>query len=244
MDGKDEAVRRRALERLPDTLTSFHARSLLASGRGSIEGDPDAAFVVVDAISSLAVPCFRPSRELAALPARRKRFREAVAPLEDADFLREALPRWTHQEALFYTLSSAGDAPRGEPVGDGEAVMLDPGRADVLVGLPESWCGPIRRAWERGPVAAVLVDGKAVAVCSSFCETETHWDVSIDTLESHRRRGFATAAAARLIRHQRERGREPLWGTTADNRASRELAAKLGFREEGRLAWALSPESA
>lgn len=241
MGATQEAARRRALERLPDTLEGFHARALLTSGRGSVAGDPDTGFVVVDELSSLAVPCFRPARELAALPARRPRFGEAVAPLADAAFLREALPDWTHREALLYVR-------RSDAVDDDEdrdergAVMLEPGREDALAGLPAEWGASVRRAWERGPVAAVLADGRAVSVCSSFCESERLWDVSIDTLEAHRRRGYARRATARLIRHQRERGRAPVWGTTEDNLASRALAESLGFRECGRLATAEAPE--
>ena len=72
-------------------------------------------------------------------------------------------------------------------------------------------------------------DDRPVSFCYSGWETESHWDVSIDTLEGHRRRGLGTAACVCLIRHFAARGKTAVWGALDSNPASTALAEKLGF---------------
>ena len=86
------------------------------------------------------------------------------------------------------------------------------------------------------PMAAVWADGRPVAFCYPVWQTETQWDVSIDTLAPYRRRGLGARAARTLIRHMRGMGRAPVWGALESNSASRALAARLGFLEAGGIA--------
>ena len=79
------------------------------------------------------------------------------------------------------------------------------------------------------PIAAACVDEHPVAFCYAGAVTETLWDVSIDTLELYRRRGFAAQCAAYLIRRLAEDGKRPVWGAAESNAPSARLAAKLGF---------------
>jgi RimJ/RimL family protein N-acetyltransferase len=67
-------------------------------------------------------------------------------------------------------------------------------------------------------------------------QTETLWDVSIETLEGYRRKGLAARAARTMIRYMRRRGRAPVWGALEANLASRSLAARLGFVENAGVA--------
>jgi RimJ/RimL family protein N-acetyltransferase len=85
-------------------------------------------------------------------------------------------------------------------------------------------------------MAAVWADGRPVSFCYPVWQTETLWDVSIETLETYRRRGFAARAARTMIRHMRQTGRAPVWGALDTNVASRALAAKLGFVENAGIA--------
>jgi len=78
--------------------------------------------------------------------------------------------------------------------------------------------------------------GAPVAVCSAGAVTETLWDVGIDTLAGHRRRGHATAAYRALAAHLAETGRDPVWGAEDTNVASLRLADELGFEPVDRLA--------
>jgi GNAT superfamily N-acetyltransferase len=75
-----------------------------------------------------------------------------------------------------------------------------------------------------------------VAFCYPVFETETLWDVSVDTLEAWRRRGLARACVEFLIDHMRRHGKEPVWGALVSNTASLALAASLGFGPVDRLA--------
>jgi predicted GNAT family acetyltransferase len=85
-------------------------------------------------------------------------------------------------------------------------------------------------------MAAVWADGRPVSFCYPVWQTETLWDVSIETLDGYRRRGLGARAARTLIRHMRRSGRSPVWGALDTNAASRALAARLGFLETGGLA--------
>lgn len=89
------------------------------------------------------------------------------------------------------------------------------------------------------PVVAVFAGALPVAFAYVASETETLWDVSIDTLPSHRRRGYAAAAALHLMRVMRARGKTAVWGALDDNPASANLARRLGFVENGTL-WVLT----
>jgi hypothetical protein len=53
---------------------------------------------------------------------------------------------------------------------------------------------------EEGVIVVAAFDGTLpVAFSYVASETETLWDVSIDTVESHRRRGYASAAVLHLM---------------------------------------------
>lgn len=84
---------------------------------------------------------------------------------------------------------------------------------------------------------AVHPDVDAFAYPAS--ETESLWDVSIDTLESHRRRGYGSAAVVALAAEQARRGKRAVWGAADSNPGSLALARSLGFAEAGRL-WVAS----
>jgi GNAT superfamily N-acetyltransferase len=86
-------------------------------------------------------------------------------------------------------------------------------------------------ALQRGtPLAATFVEDVPVSFCYVAFETEGLWDVAMDTLDGHRRRGYAARCAAFMVRHMRETsGKEPVWGALETNAASMNLAESLGF---------------
>ena len=78
--------------------------------------------------------------------------------------------------------------------------------------------------------------GRIVSVCSAAWETETLWDVSVETVSDYRRRGLAAACFIALARWMlAERGKRPVWGAHESNPASLALAASLGFVRESEL---------
>jgi hypothetical protein len=133
---------------------------------------------------------------------------------------------------LAYLHSPGPGALRGRAA-DGPGVLLDPSAR--LDGFSAEIQHEIAALADRSPVGAVLVDGAPVAVCYAAVATERYWDVSIETLEGHRRRGYAEAAFHRLVPEMAARGLQPVWGALASNQASLSLAAKLGFERVGEI---------
>jgi GNAT superfamily N-acetyltransferase len=73
----------------------------------------------------------------------------------------------------------------------------------------------------------VCKDGQVVCIASSYTAYKNRIGVTIGTLEEHRRKGLASACAARLILACLERGIYPAW--EAANMKSVALAEKLGY---------------
>ena len=154
-----------------------------------------------------------------------------IAMPENVSRVAQAVPGREAQPAILHILGEAERLPgatEGEPVrllsGPEELSLLPPGlRVELRVEL--------ERALRKGtPTVAAFVSGVPVSFCCVASETERLWDVSIDTLEEHRRRGHATRCAAFVIRYMRDKaGKEPVWGAVESNAASMGLAANLGF---------------
>lgn len=86
---------------------------------------------------------------------------------------------------------------------------------------------------DYAPVAAVVADGVAVAVC--FCSriTRRAADAGLYTEASYRGRGFAADAVRGWAAAVRARGRLPLYSTSWANLASQAVARKLGAVQYG-----------
>ena len=96
-----------------------------------------------------------------------------------------------------------------------------------------------RVAGDEVPVVAAFDGALPVAFAYVASETESLWDISIDTIQSHRRQGYAEAAALHLMRRMREQGKSAVWGALQTNRASANLARRLAFMENDKL-WVLT----
>jgi predicted GNAT family acetyltransferase len=106
-------------------------------------------------------------------------------------------------------------------------------------GLKEEICDVLE---EDIPVVAAFDGSLPVAFAYVASETGTLWGISIDTLESHRRRGFAASAVTELMGIMEKRGKTAVWGALQSNPASVMLAQYLGFRAVDEL-WVLSRKS-
>ncbi len=122
--------------------------------------------------------------------------------------------------------------------------MLAPAAPPVapdLAGLPPALRAEVGGLLARvQPVIVARVPpgdaGRIVSVCSAALETETLWDVSVETVPGHRRRGLAAAGLAALARWMiAERGKRPVWGAHETNPASLALAERLGFVRDSEL---------
>ena len=141
-----------------------------------------------------------------------------------------ALPGWRVVSATLHTLP--GPVEPRPPDHPGVVVIDAPGAAE-LNRLP-----PALRADADGATALALslAGDEVAAVCAAGAVTETLWDVGIDTVPEHRRRGHATAAFRAHAAHLAATGRQPVWGAEDDNVASLRLAARLGFEPAGHQA--------
>ena len=78
----------------------------------------------------------------------------------------------------------------------------------------------------------VLVDEEEIAslCCSGFVAGNIH-AIDIETVQSHRRKGYAETVARAFLAECIEKDLEPYWECMAENTASSRLAEKLGFTQ-------------
>lgn len=230
------------LARVPDDEASIDLRAMLLSGRCRVLGDPEAGFVACSEAYPFAVAWGRPAGAVvgqAVDGARRAGGEEwhLMAGGEAVEIVAAALPGWRRREVVLHRW------PEGRPwpsaaAGSDLRLAADGWRA---AGFPiDHLPAPLRRELSDDfvaarPLAAVFADGRMVSWCYAPHETETRWDVSVDTLEGHRRRGLAGACFAVLAREMERRGKRPVWGAVDENVASLALAARLGFEPAARL---------
>lgn len=153
---------------------------------------------------------------------------------EDAERTGAALPLWQRSGAGIFGWPG-GRRPEAAP-GPDEARLLAPDELPATSRLRATLHEELATAADYSPIAAGLADGQPVAFCYASAITESLWDVSIDTLEPHRRRGHAARAFRLLADTMARSGKQPVWGAEDDNEASLGLARKLGFVPAERLA--------
>ena len=250
-----------ALTRVPDLPRWVDARGMLLSGRATVSATAGAdlsrdGFVIAVRDSALAAIVGNPSpaligETLAALPGDVN----VLAQMEDAETAAAAVPSWRRRVAILHVLPGVmpweevedpqariftrETAPRFEHVPAALKRELD----DALTGRTVSRFVPGALPDGIGfvsamtvPMAAVWAEGRPVSFCYPVWQTESRWDVSIETLEAYRGRGLGARAARTMIRYMRGSGRAPVWGALESNVASRTLAARLGFLEAAGLA--------
>jgi hypothetical protein len=117
--------------------------------------------------------------------------------------------------------------PAAATVRPSEAVLI--GRSDAAVLEPHfPWRAQLLRSVpDPGPVAAVVVGGSAVAVCSCARLSPLAAEAGVDTHEHARRKGFAAAAVSCWAAAVRARGLLPMYSTAWDNLASQGVARRL-----------------
>jgi len=83
--------------------------------------------------------------------------------------------------------------------------------------------------YKMGPMAAVIVNGRAVSLC--FCSRipGQATEAGLETVAAYRGKGYAGAAVAGWAVAVRQRGCLPLYSTGWENHASRRVASKLGL---------------
>jgi GNAT superfamily N-acetyltransferase len=234
----------------PDTPQWVDLRGFLLAGRCDVfaNPDPETGFIVRPLDFPVAVAAGEPTDSVIRSATRgadatgtawagegSEEQWHFLAPPESLPTVAAALPSWKTRGVTLHSLGPGG--------------IVDAGDVDVRVGLTgwesAGWTldhlpAITRHEYEldfvRGrPVAAVFVDERPVAFCYAAVQTETLWDVAVDTLPDHRRRGYAAACFVTLARHLAGKGLDPVWGSLDTNEASMKLAARLGFTHSARL---------
>ena len=152
-----------------------------------------------------------------------------IAMPENVSSVARTLPRWEVRPAVLHLLGEGGLARA--PEGDVRLLCGLEGIGALPSGLRAGLRAELEGALRRyTPLAATFMEDVPVSFCYVAAETEGLWDVSIDTLDGYRRRGYAAWCAAFMVRHMREEtGKRPVWGALETNVASMRLAASLGF---------------
>jgi GNAT superfamily N-acetyltransferase len=187
-------------------------------------------FVVRDPEAKLASVVGWPPREAIAQAASHST--EVLAQFDNQGPIVAALSGWKKECATLHVL---GDTPRLPSAPDGAVRLLTRKNVASLTGLPSDLKSELQTAIRWSALAATIVDGRPVSFCYAGSETESLWDISIDTLEGYRRRGFASLCVANMISHMRALGKEPVWAALESNAESLGLAAKLGFEPVDRI---------
>lgn len=256
-DWQPDARRRRLLAALPDAPRWVEARALLvtewatlredagagasASAGEAVDGRRDPAvpaFVLTDPFAGLAIVCGQPAATLIApMPPA---VGEVIAYPDNVDRVRAALPGWSAQAVRVRVLDEAIGAGAGEPTH--AVALIDPRRGADLPGVPAALREELLGVVADGlPLAAAFDGARAVAFCHPAACSGRYWDLAIDTVASHRRRGYAQAAVRFMVGHmRRSAGLEPVWCDPDSNPGSARLAQRLGFVETDRI-WLLSP---
>ena len=229
---------------LPDLPRWVAARGLLLERRCEVllghEGKRSGGFLVLEQGGPEAFAVHRPSAALVAQLAGREHPTGMIfAPVENADPWRALLPGWREQPAALHIHPAPATLPRPTH----ETRFLTLADLEKFGDLPASLSEELARALARGPVAAAFQDGRAVSFCHAAYQTESWFDLSLDTLEGERRKGFASSAASHLIHHMLAQGKKPVWGALDADTASISMARKYGFRSVDRLMVFSAPAS-
>ncbi len=117
---------------------------------------------------------------------------------------------------------SLGGSPEVVRIDRSTAYLLEFGFSDLIPELDHCQ-----------PVVAIVEGDKAVSVCQSVRKSEKAEEAGVDTLLSHRGKGYAAQVVAGWAGVVREQGRIPLYSTSWDNKASQRVAEKLGLQIYG-----------
>jgi len=222
-------MRDRLASALPDLPRWVETRGMLRSGRCEIVGAAGPGpgdFLLRGTDFGLFCVAGEPDLEPLADSLMRSAGRAVLCLPGEAGRVAAAVPpRWNPARVIVHSLDGGALSAPSES----SAVMLSPRDAASLGHVPEPLREEIEAALGFAHVAAVLEGGLPISFAYASYETETLWDLSIDTLEGHRGRGLARACCEFLVAHMSRHGKEPVWGALESNVASLRLAARLGF---------------
>lgn len=213
---------------LPDIPRWVETRAMLLSNQCEIFGLKEVgelSFVVSSTKTKLISIVGHPDKNAIETVARNNNQGEILTPPESSNHVAEILPDWTPKVALLHLL---GDTLHLPHIPEGAVRLLAPEEIDFITLLPSQLKAELKIASET-PIAVTVVDNRPVSFCYAASQTESLWDISIDTLADHRNRSYAAMSVAFMIDYMSKQGKQPVWGAEELNVPSMRLAAKLGF---------------
>ena len=226
------------LTALPDLPRWVEARGLLLSHRGFVVDTADGCRMVCSRTDHMVVPTtieLSPQLEAVAtheVPEASLLIQDVMLPAA-----RYHLPDWTAEAVTLYSVPE--ERARAWRLPPWPTAPISTAQIEAAEDLPADLRAELVGASSHSPVWAASADGRPVSFAYAAMATERWFDVSVDTLESHRNRGLGRAAAMGLIVDQMLRGLHPVWGAVKSNDASHRLARSLGF-EAADMLWQLT----
>jgi hypothetical protein len=154
-----------------------------------------------------------------------------IAGCEHAGALADVLRGWTSDRIRVHTLSRQRlSRPAAVSVS-----WLRPSEIATIGAGDRLLRETLMEASREVPVAAARVNGRPVSFCFASSQTETLWNVSVETPEPFRQKHFGAACAAWSIAHYLACGKRPVWGAAESNPASRHMAESIGLVECGQF---------
>jgi RimJ/RimL family protein N-acetyltransferase len=156
-----------------------------------------------------------------------------ITPQDQFARLAPLLPDWKAERIFVYTLQDTQHLPDDEQM---NVRFLD---ANDLVGtdIDPELLEELEDALGYTTIAAVYVAGRPVSFCYASSQTETLWDVGIDTVPEHQRKGYAGLCFSFMARYMQEKGKTTVWQALESNPPSWLLAESLGFTKVDELAY-------
>jgi GNAT superfamily N-acetyltransferase len=223
---------------LPDTARWIETRAMLRSPYATVSGTTvDGAFVVRlthGAVSAVAVAGRPPADAILAAVEGITPMTPLLAQTDNAGYVEQVLEGapspdvnpWQRERIIMH---QPGAAVQVAPPLDRRAAIRMLTIADDLGHLPPGLRHEMIHAREMAPVGALFFENLPVSFCYPVWNTESLWDVSIDTLAGHRGCGFAQHVAQFMISELNREGLSPVWAALESNDMSLRLARRLGF---------------
>jgi GNAT superfamily N-acetyltransferase len=219
------------LQLLPDIPKWIYARWMILSGQARIYGDEEfetSSSIIQHPTNGLTCVIGQPDTDLLYKAITAADLDVQVMSFSDNDrFIGQQLPQWSRSPAYLHILDH--EIPQADTAGC-EIKFL--GHNDIFDEnhIP----GELRRefldALHHSPIAALFIAELPVSFCYAAAETESLWDISVDTLDGYRNRGYGFQTVSFMIKHMDRKGKQPVWGAEESNYASLRLAQKLGFK--------------
>lgn len=216
--------------KLPDIPTWVEVRDLLFSEECEVFGveeHPDLAFVLHAPDEETVYVVGLPSDQAIQKGVKRLKSGSIVTLSNQAERLRHNFPYSNTDRIYVYGLRTLDHL---RPLEDIVVRFVEKELLEKLQ-LPSDLLEELTAAVKYSLISAAFVEQRPVSFCYVASETESWWDVSIDTLSAYRRRGYAGVCFFHLAQHMLSIGKYPVWQALMSNPASFKLAEKLGFEK-------------